>query len=80
VQFTGNFLLYIFDLFGEGLGDHLAFLGSAIEEAVWSFDPAEGRCEVDCKCDVLSLLDERDDVGDILLVADFLVFGILING
>jgi hypothetical protein len=80
VHFTGNFFLYIFDLFSEGLGDHLAFLGSAIEKAVWPFDPAEGSCEVDCERDMLSLLDEGDDVGNILLVADFFVFGILTNG
>lgn len=54
-------------------------MGAALDLAIGSLDPADGGSEVDRHHDMLLVVHEHDGVADVLLEADLMVFGIVVE-
>ena len=79
MQLVRNLLLSLLDLFSKGLDLPITLMPSALDLAFGSFDPTERNGEIHRHEHVLVVVDEGDGIAEIFLVADLMVFCVLVQ-
>lgn len=78
-QLLSDFGFYVLYLFDEGLEDSFTTLGSSLNFAIWSFNPADRSSKVYRHHDVSIVVDEKNRMADVFFIADLMILSILVE-